>query len=212
MSEGDVCMKMKKIINYVLICLMALSLVACTKNVTTNPGDESSKINENNISKDNNSKDNTQSGDNNGGQGDTQSSKDDKDNFNLYFGDSEAEHLVAEVRKIENADAKKVLEELILGPTEKDIYMVIDKTVKVNSVTIKDKVANVDFDNSILGKVSGSAGETMALYGISNTLILNTQLGIEKVTFSVNKDPMDTLGGHIILDKPVGSNTSIIKK
>ncbi|SHJ70368.1 Sporulation and spore germination [Hathewaya proteolytica DSM 3090] len=205
-------MKMKKIINYVLICLMALSLVACTKNVTTNPGDESSKINENNISKDNNSKDNTQSGDNNGGQGDTQSSKDDKDNFNLYFGDSEAEHLVAEVRKIENADAKKVLEELILGPTEKDIYMVIDKTVKVNSVTIKDKVANVDFDNSILGKVSGSAGETMALYGISNTLILNTQLGIEKVTFSVNKDPMDTLGGHIILDKPVGSNTSIIKK
>lgn len=132
--------------------------------------------------------------------------------YKLYFADEQCEKLVAEERIIDDATPKKVLEELLKGPKTKNLFPSINTDIKINTVTIKDNVATVDFDESVLGRIAGSTGESLAMYGISNTFILNKQLNVEKVAFTLNNKPMESLGGHVILEGPIGANESLIKK
>lgn len=132
--------------------------------------------------------------------------------YKLYFADEQCEKLVAEERSIDDATPKKVLEELLKGPRTKNLFPSINTDIKINTVTIKDNVATVDFDESVLGRIAGSTGESLAMYGISNTFILNKQLNVQKVAFTLNNKPMESLGGHVILEGPIGANESLIKK
>ncbi|WP_142414723.1 GerMN domain-containing protein [Hathewaya massiliensis] len=135
-----------------------------------------------------------------------------KKTVKLYFADENVMYLVEEEREIADFSANTVVQELLKGPSTKGFNRTLDENIKVKSVEVKDEIAYVDFDENVKGKIAGSTGETMALYSISNSLILNKDLGVKAVEFRVEGKKVESLGGHIILDKPVKENLELIKK
>lgn len=136
----------------------------------------------------------------------------DKKTVKLYFADEDVMYLVEEQREIADFSAKAVVEELLKGPSTKGLNRTLDENIKVKSVEVKDEIAYIDFDENVKGKIAGSTGETMALYSISNSLILNKDLGIKAVEFRIDGKKAESLGGHILLEKPVKENLELIKK
>lgn len=115
-----------------------------------------------------------------------------KTNVNLYFAKYEDNlaYLVPEARTIINDSDfyKRIIQEIIKGPTDGQTYPTIPTTVKVNSVTITNGLATVDFSKEILTDTSeiphSSTTELLAIYSIVDTLtefkeILKTRITIE---------------------------------
>ena len=69
---------------------------------------------------------------------------------------------------------KRIVQEIIKGPTDGQTYPTIPSTVKVNSVTITNGLAIVDFSKEILTDTSeiphSSTTELLAIYSIVDTL------------------------------------------
>lgn len=201
---------MKKIIRnlsiFLTIGIMVFSLAACTNK---DEGKEKKNAVNNEVASDKKEevKDNSKSDSNK----DTSKSLE-KKMIKLYFADENVMNLVEEQREIEDFSANNIVQELLKGPNTKGFNRTLDENIKVKSVEVKDGIAYVDFDENVKGKIVGSTGETMALYSISNSLILNKDLGVKGVEFRVEGKKVESLGGHILLDKPVKENTEIIKK
>ncbi|SHK52735.1 Sporulation and spore germination [Hathewaya proteolytica DSM 3090] len=179
-----------KLVTMLAIMVMAFSLVACTKkgNEAVKPSTQNSVQEEN---------------------GNSESKK---EVFSLYFPDDNAEYVVEEKREIENPDAMKVLKELQKGSVERNKKFMFSDDIKIKNVDIKDKIATIDFDESINGKITGSAGEILTINSITNSLILNESLGIEKVRFTQNGKLMESIGGHVDTSEPLGPSKEMIKK
>lgn len=204
-------LKFNKIFSLILVICFSFSLVACGNKPT-----EDKKSSENNSVQGTTSAQNNDSDKKQGEEQKDDASKEEEKKtetqYKLYFVDANAEYLVPENRTIENATPKSVIEELLKGPKEEGLYASLNKEINVKDVTVKDKIATIDFDESILGRVTGTTGETMAMYSMANTLILNKSLDIEKIQFTLNGQHMDSLGEHYILEKPVEANETLIKK
>lgn len=130
----------------------------------------------------------------------------------LYFPDDNAEYVIPEARIVEKVEALELLHELQKGSVLRDRTYMFSKKININSVKVEDKIAIIDFDESIRGKINGSAGETLTIASIVNTLTLNKSLGIDKVRFSQDGIPMGSLGGHMDTSLPIGSMKEFIKK
>lgn len=131
----------------------------------------------------------------------------------LYFSDSQAEYLKPEVREITQTKsvAKAAVLELIKGPETKGLHSTIPPGTKLRSVSIKNKVAYVDFSQEFVrNHPGGSAGETMTIYSVVNTLTEFSS--IQKVKFLVQGHSIETLAGHADLTEPLPRNEAIIKK
>lgn len=137
----------------------------------------------------------------------------------LYFGDNQAEYLIPETREIQilkdtrsaTTVAEAIVKELIAGPTSKDLISTIPKETKLLSVKIENQIAYVDFNEEIKTKhPGGSAGETMTIYSLVNSL---TELPeITKVQILINGKKIDTLVEHADLTQPISRDESKIKK
>jgi germination protein M len=146
----------------------------------------------------------------------TQPSKAETKSLTLYFGNKDASMVVPEKRTVSVSPGiskdnfiKIVLDELIKGPENANLTRTIPKEVKVNSVMIKDKIANVDFSEEMYTKHwRGAAGETMTINSIVNTLTEYDY--ISKVKMTVAGKPLSI--EHIVADQPIGRNESIIQK
>lgn len=134
--------------------------------------------------------------------------------FTLYFSNSDATGVTPEKRAIAvNGDEsleeliKVVLEELIKGPSNKDLYKTIPPEVSIKSVTIENKIAYVDFSEEMHTKHWGGAtGEALTIASIANTL---TEFeDIELVKMTVVGQPLAI--EHAILEEPVGRNEDMI--
>lgn len=125
----------------------------------------------------------------------------------LYFGDSQAIYVVPEKRNIELSKnttkeeyAERVLEELIKGPVDTNLYPTIPSEVKVLNVEIREDLLYVDFSREMHTKHwGGAAGENMTLLSLANTM---TEIeGIERVLPSVEGVALNI--EHAIIDEPL---------
>ena len=134
-------------------------------------------------------------------------------NLNLYFADKNGDKLTTQSTVIEyNANVaveKVVVEQLILGPTEKNCYATIPKDTKVMSVTTKDGVCYVNLDTGFTAQGYDVLG-TVTIYSIVNSL---TDLpGITSVQILVNGETNINYKDNISLETIFQKNPEIIEK
>ncbi len=139
-----------------------------------------------------------------------------KRNIILYFGDEQAEKVVAEKRTIEIAPssstaviAEAIVKELIKGPENKKLQKTIPPETRLLSLKINNGIARVNFSEELITKHwGGSAGETMTIFSLVNSL---TELNdINKVEILVNGKIKDSLLGHYSTSEPFARNQDII--
>ncbi|WP_372999927.1 GerMN domain-containing protein [Lutispora sp.] len=125
----------------------------------------------------------------------------------LYFANSQAEFVVPEHRvitvekNINNEDyARIVLEELIKGPKDENLYKTIPNEVKILNVEIEDETVYLDFSKEMHTEHwGGAAGEDMTISSLVNTM---TELeNIRYVLPSVEGVALNI--EHIIVDEPL---------
>lgn len=127
-----------------------------------------------------------------------------KETAAVYFGDSQAQHLIAEPHHVTKGDtaamATELVEAIIAGPQEPHLHRTLPASVKLlESVTVEDGVATVNLSEEVL-EVNGAAGEAMALGSLTFTL---TDLkGIEKVRLLVEGQEGEALE-HVVLEEPL---------
>lgn len=131
----------------------------------------------------------------------------------LYFADENADKLVAEGRSI-TVSAKETIEyvllnELIKGPEKEGAYPTIPAGTKVLSVDTKEGTCFVNLSQEFKSKHSGgSAGETMTIFSIVNTL---TELDtIDKVQFLIEGQKMEVFI-HYIFNEPFERDEKLIR-
>ncbi|MDD2481695.1 MAG: GerMN domain-containing protein [Lutispora sp.] len=152
-------------------------------------------------------KDNPSTGNNEDNIDETVDLKSEEKEIVLYFANSQAQYVVPEKRTIEVEKgissakfARIVLEELIKGPTEENLYRTIPSEVKVLNVEIQDEMVFVDFSKEMHTKHwRGAAGEDMTISSLVNTM---TELeGIKKVLPSVEGMALNI--EHMVVDEPL---------
>ncbi len=177
---------MKKLIVFPLVLILILSLAGCTVNLGHNKSP------------------------NNDPAVDPKPSQD-KVSFTLYFGDQQAMYLKGEERTVtKNGNlAELMVNELIKGPQSKDSVVTIPKETKLLSLEITGGVAYVNFSKEIkTNHWGGSAGETMTVFSVVNTL---TQLQeINKVQFLIEGEKQEAIWGHTYTLEPIEPNLNLI--
>lgn len=131
----------------------------------------------------------------------------------LYFSDGK-QNLVGEQRQItyktDESLVKKIIEELVKGPTVKGYAATLPAATKVNTVHFKDDTVAVDLSGEFLtGLDGGSELENLRIYSIVDTL---TELSnIKKVQFSIDGQKGKLLG-QTELDGDFVRDETVIKK
>jgi len=132
----------------------------------------------------------------------------------LYFSDDQAMYLVPEQRKVAIGEgesiAEAVVKELIKGPSSAGLKRTIPPETSLLSLTIEKGVAEVDFSRGIQdSRYGGSAGESMLIYSIVNSL---TELPeINQVQILVEGKKIESLYGHIGIAEPLDPNPGLVQ-
>ncbi|MEW6189267.1 MAG: GerMN domain-containing protein [Actinomycetota bacterium] len=131
----------------------------------------------------------------------------------LYFGDEQAEYLLPEKREIPRTEAiaRVAIEELIEGPKESGHFPTIPEGTRLLGIRIEDGIAHVDFSEELVERhPGGSAGETMTIYSIVNTLAEFPS--IQRVKFLVEGKEIETLAEHMDLTEPIAPDPDLIRR
>ncbi len=132
----------------------------------------------------------------------------------LYFSDSQAEMLLPEEREVDKKEGtieEVVVNELIKGPKKEGLTKTIPESAKLLSIKVVDGVAYVNFSKEIQTKHwGGSAGESMTIYSVTNSLAKLD--GIKKVQFLVEGNKVESLLGHMDTTEPVEPNLELVKQ
>lgn len=114
----------------------------------------------------------------------------------LYFTSDNITTLTAEKRAVTSASEdiyKKVIEELIKGPSSKDLYATVHPKTQINNVSLKGKTATADFSSSLITyNTGGSTREYLCLYSIVNTLCSFDE--IDEVIITIDGKSISTFG------------------
>lgn len=130
----------------------------------------------------------------------------------LFFANSTGDGLVEVVREVgfntNISKEKLVVEQLMIGPNNGNTFATIHPDTKLISITVKDGVCYVNFNNGLLTTV-GNVTSEVTLYSIVNSLIdLNH---INKVYISINGKSNMMFRETINLDTVFERNLEIIK-
>lgn len=126
----------------------------------------------------------------------------------LYFPNEDATGIIKEKRIVDLKTlriATVAIEELIKGPTKIGLYSPIPNGTKLLNLWIKDNVCYVDFSKELINNYSG--GATMELLTIKS--IVDTLMEfptILKVQILIEGNFKESIGGHIILEEPLGKS------
>ncbi|MCR5403453.1 MAG: GerMN domain-containing protein [Butyrivibrio sp.] len=105
----------------------------------------------------------------------------------LYFADAEGKKLVPVFRSVvynSNISMEKLaVEQIISGPNTNICFPTISKDTRINSMSVRDGVCYIDFDQAFLNDPYNVTAE-VAIYSIVNTIAELSE--VNKVVFSVN--------------------------
>ena len=188
---------MKKFLSVILCSVLMVTLVACGKAEDTKTAEKTAPVEAAKVEPSATVKTEVKSSD-----------------VVLYFSDDQAMYLVGEKRNIKEPTAKSIVAELLKGPSAGTVklYATLPAGVEILDVQVKESIAYVDFKGNVSEKISGSAGESMALYSIINTLVSDKELGITKVQFLVEGKNVASIAGHYDVSKPMSEDLTLIKK
>lgn len=135
-------------------------------------------------------------------------------NVKVYYPDDSGMRLVEVEREILVDDATDkytaAVEALMDDPIEDNLTRIFPKNAAIRSVTVRDGMATVDFDGSILkGFVGGSTGEEFLIGSIVDTLTNFPE--VTSVRFLVDGQEIETLSGHMDLSAPLERMTGLIE-
>ena len=133
-------------------------------------------------------------------------------NIKVYYPDDSGMRLVEVEREILVDDSidkyVAAVETLMEEPDEENLTKIFPTNARIRSVTVKDGLATVDFDGSILkGFVGGSTGEEFLIGSIVDTLTNFPE--VKRVKFLVDGKEIETLSGHMDLSTPLERMTSL---
>ena len=121
----------------------------------------------------------------------------------LYFIDSKQHKLVAEERSIAKVQgiARETMQELIKGPSAADHQAVFPAGTKLLDINVKPEgMCIVDLSGEA-NKVSGKEQGSLMIQAVANTL--GQFPSIKEVSFLINGEKANTLGGTLDIAKPV---------
>jgi spore germination protein GerM len=130
----------------------------------------------------------------------------------LYFPDTQAQYLVLEKREVstEVDPEEESIRQLIKGPRSESLRGVLPAGTKLLSLKISGDTAYVDFSSELIkNHPGGSAGETMTIYSVVDTLAQFA--GITKVKFLVEGKSVETLAGHYDLMRPFEPRWDLVR-
>ncbi len=135
-------------------------------------------------------------------------------NIKVYYPDDSGMKLVEVERKIIVDDSvdkyTAAVETLMEEPAEENLTRIFPKNAAIRSVTVRDGLATVDFDGSILkGFVGGSTGEEFLIGSIVDTLTNFPE--VKRVKFLVDGKEIETLSGHMDLSTPLERMNTLTK-
>ncbi|WP_207637519.1 GerMN domain-containing protein [Desulfotruncus alcoholivorax] len=134
----------------------------------------------------------------------------------IYFSDDQSMNLVPEVREVSKGKDETmesaVIRELIKGPANKNLGQVIPDGTKLLSSKVVDGVAYVDFSKEFRDNHwGGSAGETMTIYAVVDSLCKLP--GIKKVQFLLEGNKQESiLNGNMDTSVPIEPDYSLVKQ
>ncbi|WP_102401005.1 GerMN domain-containing protein [Haloimpatiens massiliensis] len=194
---------MKKIMYFILCSLLAVSFVGCGKTSSNSNEKEQKEKAAVSAEKDGDNKDSEQKQEN--------TKKETVKKVFLYFVDDQAMYLNKEEVELGEVTPEILIKKLQEGPKEKNHYPAVPKDAEIK-VSVKENVAYVDLEKNIATKINaGSTGESMFVYSISNTLILNKDLGINEVKFLIDGKDIETINGHMDTSGKFKANENIVK-
>ena len=131
----------------------------------------------------------------------------------VYFGAHDARQLEAEVHWLKKDDLlmQQAMKLLIQGPQNPELWAVLPPATRVKSVSVHDRIAQVDFSDEIVKQSpGGSSREILAVGAIVNTL--TEFAAVERVQILVDGKKVNTLFGHVDVSEPLGRSAAIIKE
>lgn len=134
---------------------------------------------------------------------------------NLYFsGMTDTGIYITPVKRVVDKESLAVsaLRRLMEGPGENDegLYAIAPEGVEVLGANIRDGVAYADFSGKIMYPGFGSEGELAMVSAIVDTLC--DLPGIEKVQILVEGKVVESLGGHVLVDSPLGRMEELVRR
>ncbi len=130
--------------------------------------------------------------------------------INVYYSDQMAEYLIAESRII-SSENKYVdtLYELMKKPIDSALTPLVPDTTVINSVTIEEGNAKVDFSQDFLDdRFASDTVDRLLVGSIANTLTQFSE--INSITLYIDGEKLDNLGG-LDIQEPVFRQNDLIK-
>ena len=134
----------------------------------------------------------------------------------LYFADASGERLSAEERVLlapadAAAFARMIVEALIEGP-QGGLLRTIPEGTRLRALYLmEDGPAVVDLSADIVDQHPGGAGsELLTIFSLVNSLILNVE-DVKTVRLLVSGEEVETLAGHIDIQKPFKADMLLIR-
>ena len=135
-----------------------------------------------------------------------------KARLTLYFTDKSGTKLVEASRSVvynTNISMEKlVVEELIKGPNNDEIFPTVNPETKVNNVTVKDGNCYVNLNESFLTPMTNATSE-VTIYSITNSLVELSN--VNKVQISINGDTEGTFRERIPFSTIFERNLELIE-
>lgn len=130
---------------------------------------------------------------------------------NVYYLDSMGEYLVGEARMVSSENKyTDALYELMKLPVDSSLFRLVPDSTKINSVTVEEGLAEVDFSMDFIeDKITSDVEDNLLIYSIVNTLTEFSE--INSVTFFIDGEKLDTLG-ELDLSEPYFRRVDLIKE
>lgn len=136
-----------------------------------------------------------------------------KGKLKLYFANKKGNKLVEKevnVRYNRNTSVEKVIvEQLIKGPSDTDVFPAIPPETNVIGVSVKDGICYVNLDENFLNNVYGADPSTI-IYSIVNSVVEGGNAS--RVQISVNGESDISYMGQIDLSKPLSRDLDLVEE